>query len=228
VGRLFSTLAERAEEAEAADDRAAARRRARAAKPKAPEGPVLTVSEAKAELVPMVLECLKAAKVHHVTAHMGNSKEGGVSILTSARVSKPRIDGKEVKLHTTALGRCMNEAGKKVRTRAFGGNYIIIDVRNPGVPDPLGHLPRTIPRDVLAEAVSALDAEVRACAKKHGEEGRETGIRLRIDGPTGKLVWARPVYTSKAFNACAEALYRKIAFPKAQSHVVEYHHNIRL
>jgi hypothetical protein len=228
VGRLFTELAQRAEEAEAQKNAPRTTRR-RPAAPKEPEGPLLTVAQAKSELEPKVLECMKTAKVHHVAARMGNSKVGGVSIITSAgRAAPTRVDGIVVKLATTALGRCINEAGKQVRTQAFGGNTIIIDVRNPAVPNPLGHLPQTPARDALEAAVTALEPELKGCAKKHGEEGKETVITLRIDGPTGKLLSARPVHTKNAFNRCAEAVYGKASFPKAQRHVIDYAHRIRL
>jgi hypothetical protein len=108
VGRLFTELAQRAEEAEAKKNAPRTTRR-RPATPKEPEGPVLTVAQAKSELGPKVLECMKAAKAHHVAARMGNSKVGGVSIITSAgRAAPARVDGTVVKLATTALGRCIN------------------------------------------------------------------------------------------------------------------------
>jgi hypothetical protein len=236
VGRFFDRLSERAEqteqaEAEAAAARARARARQRAAAtPAEPQGPVLSVAEAKAALEPKVRACMQAANVHHVTARMGNAAVGGVSILTSANVFTPRVDGAEVRrLPSTPLGQCMNEAGKQVRTRAFKSNYVIIDVRNPSVPNPLGDLPQSPGPDALAAAVSALDAQVQACAKQHGEEGRgSTPIRIRVDGPTGKLMWARPLYTGNAFNRCAEAVYRKGEYPKAQRHWYDHTHHVGL
>lgn len=225
VGRLFAQLSERAEEADPKDQPRPTRTRS---SPKQPEGPVLSVAEAKKQLEPDILKCLKAAKVHRVTARMGNKTVGGVAILGSASVAKPRVDGKVVKLATTALGRCMNEAGKTVRTSAFGGNYIIVDVRNPDVRDPLGDLPEQPPREALVAAVTALDDQVKTCAKTHGQQGRRTGIRLRIDGPSGKLLSANASHTSKAFSRCVETLYRGIGFPKTQRPEVEYHHNLTL
>jgi hypothetical protein len=235
VGRLFSNLADRAEQAEAEaaaeKKRAAARQRRRAATPSEPEpsGPLLSVSEAKTKLEPAVLECMKTAGVHHVTARMGNAKEGGVSILMSASAPRPRVDGAQVNLPSTALGRCMNAAGARVRTQAFKGNYVIIDVRNPAAQNPLRHLPREPAYDEIRAVVKSFDVRVHACAREHGDQGRRrTPIRLRFDGPTGKLVSVSPMHTSKGFNACVEAVYREGAYPKTQQHVVELQYVISL
>lgn len=232
VGRLFDQLEEQAEAARR--EKAPTRNddphpgAARPTRPKEPEGPVISVAQAKEQLEPEVRKCLEAAGAHHVSARMGNEKVGGVSILTSARVAKPRVDGVVVALPKTKLGRCMNDAGRSIRTRAFGGNYIIIDVRNQAVPDPLRDLPAEASREALAAAVTPLEPAVRACAHKHEEEGREESIRLRIDGPSGKLISVDTTYTGRAFERCIEPVYRGASYPKVQTHVVKHHHKVQL
>lgn len=227
VGALFQELEERAERNKKSDDPEPSGPR-RAPAPRQPRGPVLGVPEAKKQLEPKVLQCMKAAAVHHVTARMGNKSVGGVSILTSAAVAKPRVDGTVVNLPKTKLGRCIDAAGKTVSTRAFKSNYIIIDVRNPSVPDPLGDLPKTPSRDAVAATVSALDDRVHACAEQHGERGRKTNLHIRYDGPSGKLSSVNGSYTSKSFNRCVRDVYRSATFPKARQHEVTYTHRIEL
>jgi hypothetical protein len=231
IGELFTKLGERAVAAksDATHSRDPPRPgRTRPAAPKKPEGPVLSVAEAKKQLEPEISNCLKAAGAHRVTARMGNKTVGGVAILTSASVAKPRVDGVVVALPKTKLGRCMNEAGRAVRTRAFGGNYIIIDMRNTAVADPLRDLPVQPSREALAEAVTPLEPAIKACAKKHGEQGRRAIIQLRIDGPSGKLLSVQPIYTARGFNRCIEPLYRGVRYPEAQTHIVQHQHKFQL
>ncbi len=194
--------------------------------PAQPAGPVLSVAEATRALEPAILECMKAAGVHRVSLHMGNEKVGGVSILNVTWAPKPRVDGLLVSLPRTKLGRCINEAGRTVRTRAFKSNYLTIDVRNPGVPDPLAAFPETLSKQDFEAALGPLDDQVRACATKHGEEGQRIRISVRVDGPAGKLTFARPMYTSKAFASCVERLYKTVVFPRAKRYNIDYHHTV--
>jgi eukaryotic-like serine/threonine-protein kinase len=198
--------------------------RARVPVPKAPEGPLLTVSQAKKQLEPEVLKCLKAAGVHYVNTRMGNKVEGGVSIRTETWVPKSRVDGVVVSLPKTSLGRCINDAGRTVRTIAFKQNYVLIDVRNPDVSDPLGHLPSQPPRAEITALLAPRDDDVRACARKHNHGDTKIHIRLRVDGPSGKLSTARVNHAAKALDTCIEKLYRPISFPRARSFTYEHPH----
>jgi hypothetical protein len=100
----------------------------------APDGPVIDVETARKQLEPKIRACMQTAKVHHVLAYMGNAKLGPVAVLPDSRT---RVDGKKSALGKSALGRCFDVAGRSVRTSAFRSNYVRLDVRNDGVPDPL-------------------------------------------------------------------------------------------
>ena len=229
VGRFFSTLSERAEQAETKNAKPKPNRPRAAPTPGQPTGPILSVAEAKKQLEPEILKCLKAAGVHRVTARMGNKSVGGVSVLEVSSAPRPRVDGAIAsKFHATKLGRCMNEAGQGVRTEAFGGNYIIVDVRNADVPDPLGDLPVRPSSEALDAALAPLDGEVKACAKRHGEAGRSTRIRVRIDGPSGKVLSVDATRTKKAFERCVEPLYKKTTMPRSRTETFDHHYDITL
>jgi len=193
--------------------------------PEAPAGPTVSVSEAKKQLEPKVLACMRQTKTHALLAYMGNKTVGPVSVLPDSRT---RVDGLKKKVAGSALGRCMNEAGKSVRTRAFKSNYIILNLRNETAPNPLAGLPAKADRKAVASIVASLDDAVLACARKHGEEGLREVFYVKIDGPTGKVVSARGAYGSKKFRSCAEPLYRKLTFPKVQEHQVEHTHQLQM
>ena len=99
----------------------------RAPKPPPPTGPTISVEEARKQLEPMALACLKQAKGHHLRAYMGNTTAGAVKVLPDTRTE---LDGKKVALAKTPLGRCLNAAGAKVNTSAFKSNYVRLDVRD--------------------------------------------------------------------------------------------------
>ena len=193
--------------------------------PKAPAGPVISVAEARKKLEPKVLACMRRSRTHALRAYMGNKGPGPVSVLSDSRT---RVDGARTKLAGTALGRCMNDAGKSVRTRASKSNYVRFDLRNNAVRNPLGRLPKKSDRKAVAAVVAAVDDKVRACARKHGQEGLREVFYFKIDGPAGEVLSVRGTYLSKKFRGCAEAHYRKLSFPKVQESDVKYTHDLRV
>lgn len=197
----------------------------RSVAPAKPTGPVISVDEARKQIEPKVLACMKQTGTHHILAYMGNKKVGPVKVLSDPRT---RVDGLRVALARTKLGRCINEAGRSVRTRAFRSNYVRLQLRNEAVPDPLADLPARADRKAIEAAITALDPKVHACARKHGEEGAREVFYFRIDGPTGKVMSARGSYGSRAFRRCSEAVYRGMTFPKVQQHLVKYTHDLQL
>jgi hypothetical protein len=182
---------------------------------------VIDVEQARKQLEPKVRACMQTAKVHHVLAYMGNAKVGPVAVLPDSRTS---VDGKKTALGKTALGRCFDAAGKSVRTSAFKSNYVRLDVRNDGVPDPLGALPSKPNPSAVREVIAGFDDEVKACARKHGAEGSKASLQLDIAGPTGKLITLRGGDLPRAFMKCAGSIYARASFAKVQptSYQVSY------
>jgi hypothetical protein len=180
----------------------------------APTGPVISVDEARKQLEPAARACMKQAKVHHLLAYMGNTKVGPVKVLPDPRT---HTDGTKVALAKTALGRCLDEAGAKVRVSALKSNYVRLDVRNDDVVNPLAELPKTFDRNAVRDVITGFDEQVKACARKHGKEGSRESFRFTIAGPTGKVVSVNATYLEGPFRACALALYKGAVFPKVQS-----------
>jgi hypothetical protein len=145
---------------------------------------------------------------------MGNSSSGPVKLLSDSRTS---VDGKKLALAKTSLGKCIDAAGQSVHTAAFKSNYVRLDVRNDDVPDPLGGLPASPDQKAIRAVIAGFDAQVKACARKHGVEGTTDSIRFTIDGPSGKPTLAQSKHSSRAFRSCAEAIYAKARFPKVQT-----------
>lgn len=193
--------------------------------PKAPTGPVITVAEAKAQLEPKVLACMRSTGTHSILAYMGNKDVGPVSVLSDART---RVDGLRTKLGPTKLGRCMNDAGKSVRTRATKSSYVRFQLTNKAVPDPLAGLPAKSNRKAIEAVVAAVEPAILACARKHGEEGSREVFYFRIDGPTGKIISVRASHGSRKFRSCAEAVYGKLTFAKVQEHESKYTHQLQM
>jgi len=190
-------------------------------KPATPTGPVISVDEARKQLEPMARACLQKAGAHHLLAYMGNTKLGPVKLLPDSRT---RVDGVKVALAKTALGRCLDEAGAKVRTSALKSDYVRLDVRNAGVADPLAGLPANADQKAVRGVIAAFDDDVKACARKHGVEGSRESFRFTIDGPSGKVASVTGTWLAKPFRACAEAIYAKARFEKvrASSYQVTY------
>jgi hypothetical protein len=200
---------------------------ARRAKPKPPKptGPLISKAEAAKQLEPKILACMRKHKTHSLLAWMGNKNLGGVSVLKSPQ---PRVDGARVKLASTALGRCINDAGKSVNTRANKSNYIRFDLKNASVPDPLARLPAKADRKAIRAIIESADPKVLECAKKHGEVGTREVFYLTIDGPSGRVISARASYRSRAFKRCAVPHYKKLVFPKVREHEVKFTHDLRM
>jgi DNA-directed RNA polymerase subunit RPC12/RpoP len=184
-----------------------------AGKSPASDLPVITVGQARAQLEPKVRACMQKAKAHHLVAYMGNKTSGAVKLLPDSRT---RVDGAKVSLAKTSLGRCIDEAGKTVHTAAFKSNYVALDVRNDGVPDPLAHLPKTADMAGVKAKIASFDDAVKACARKHGVEGSRAVFTFKMDGPSGKVTSVGSTYLSKSFRACATAIYEKATFPKVR------------
>jgi hypothetical protein len=188
-------------------------------------GPVISVAQAKAQLEPKVLACMRANRTYSLLAYMGNNGVGAVTVLSDSRT---RVDGRTAKVAGTKLGRCMNEAGKSVRTRANKSNYVRFELRNAAVPDPLAGLPAKADRKAVAATIVAKNPDIVACARKHGEEGSREVFYFKIDGPTGKVTSVRGSYRSRAFRSCAEAIYRKLSFAKVQEPETKYTHDLQM
>lgn len=181
--------------------------------PATPTGPVISVEEARKAIEPKARACMKTAKVHHMLAYMGNSKVGPVRVLSDSRT---HIDGKHVALAKTALGRCLDQAGASVRVSAFKSNYVRLDVRNDEVPDPLGALPAKPDPKAVREVIESHDAQVKACARKHGKEGSRASFRFTIAGPSGKVDSVTVTGVEGSFRACAVAVYEAARFAPVQ------------
>ena len=168
---------------------------------------------------------MRKTRTHSILAYMGNKRVGPVSLLSDSRT---RVDGVRSNLRSTSLGRCMNEAGKSVRTRAFKSNYVRLELRNKRVADPLAALPAKPDRNAIKAKIESVDGKVRACARKHNQEGADEVFYFRVDGPTGKVQSVRATYRSKPFRRCAESIYKRLVFPKTRQADVKYTHRLRL
>lgn len=202
--------------------------KAKAPRPKPvqqPSGPVDTVAQAKQKLEPKVLACMRKTKTHALLAYMGNTSVGPVSLL---RDSRTRVDGLRAKLAGTSLGRCIDEAGASVRTRAFKSNYVRFELRNDAAPDPLASLPAKADREAIGSTIESRDPKVHACAATHGQQGAHEVFYFAIDGPTGKVLSVRGSYGSKKFRRCAEAVYRTLVFDAVRQYEIKYTHHIQL
>ncbi|MEX1365455.1 MAG: hypothetical protein AB1Z98_20175 [Nannocystaceae bacterium] len=197
----------------------------RAQPSRAPQGPVLSVAEAKAALEPKVLACMRTHRVHRLLTYLGNKTAGPVSLL---RAPGSRVDGLRTTLVGTKLGRCIDQAGATVRTRAVKSNYVRLQLRNDQVADPLASLPAKADRDAIVATIETRDAQARACAAKHGQQGLREVFYFAIDGPTGEVISVRNGYGSKAFGRCATAAYRALKFGRVQQLEVKHTHHIQL
>jgi len=187
---------------------------AQPARAPAPTGKVLSVAEAKRVLQPMVLACMRTHKVHSIQLRLGNKTVGPVHLL--GRPHRSRVDGMRSEIIGSKLGRCINKAGRKVRARAFKSNYILFNLVNSDVPNPLAKLPaKAAPADVQA-TIDGAAPKIHACARKHGEEGASGVFYFTIDGPTGNVISVRSSYGSKAFGRCAEKVYGALHFTRVQ------------
>jgi hypothetical protein len=190
-----------------------------------PSGPVISVSEAGAQLEPKVLACMRQARVHSILAYMGNKTVGPVSVLSDSRT---RVDGRLKQVGGTALGRCMNDAGRTVRTRATKSNYVRFELTNNKVPDPLAKLPAKADRGAIVAKLDGVKPKIDACARKHDQVGKAEVFYLKIDGPSGKVLSARGSYGSKAFRRCAEPILAGLRFHGVRESVVSFTHRVQL
>jgi hypothetical protein len=186
----------------------------KASKVPAPTGPVLTSGKAEPLLKPLVLACMNQNGVYSLLTRFGNKSVGPVHVLQNN--GSNFVDGRRTKLKSNKLARCLDAAGKTLRVRAFRGDYIYFNLKNPGVANPLADLPAKANHSEVMATIDSVTPKIKACARKHGEEAAKESFTFVIDGPSGKVHRVNGAYRSKAFLKCAKAIYRGLQFTKVQ------------
>lgn len=183
-----------------------------------PSGPVLSKDEATRVLEPKVLQCMKRAGVHYVITRVGQgykvSDKGPLAPIGVLGDPEPNyVDYRRVRgFERTPLGRCIDRAARRVRVRAFRGNYIYLGIRNPSTPDPLAGLARQVDQKAAKAALSERDGHARECVRRHPDEateGKVVSMLVHFTGHDGKVQKVEPYYMDQrsAFTRCIVGAY---------------------